>query len=524
MRPRALSTDFEAVLRRRDGSIITVKMNARAVRSDGGAILYYEGSSEDITDRKRIEEALLQSEEHYRSLFHNMLNGFAYCRMIFEGDMPVDFTYLEVNDAFEALTGLRNVTDKHASEVIPGIRESDSGLLDIYGRVSRTGKPERFEIFVEAMKMWFSISVYSPKKEHFVAIFDVITERKQAENALRQSEKKYRSIFENAAEGIFQSIPEGRFISVNPAMARIYGYESHEDMMTSITSIAEQLWVNPEDCGRYKKILNEFGVVEGFEAPSRRKDGSPIWVRLNTRAAKASNGEVLHYDGIVEDITARKQGEEELKQIVEKLRNTLAGTIQAMSMIVEARDPYTAGHQRRVSILAGAIAGELGLARDVVNNILMAATIHDIGKISVPADILSKPTRLSSIEMSLIKVHAQAGYDVLKDVNLPCPVAQIVLQHHERLDGSGYPQGLKDGEILLEAKIISVADVVEAMVSHRPYRPALGIEVALKEIEKNMGILYDNTAVDACLRLFREKGYQLESALILDGKLRRGFT
>jgi putative nucleotidyltransferase with HDIG domain len=177
---------------------------------------------------------------------------------------------------------------------------------------------------------------------------------------------------------------------------------------------------------------------------------------------------------------------------------------------VETRDPYTAGHQRRVSSLSGAIAREMGVSSESVETITMAASIHDIGKMSVPAEILSKPGILTAIERSLIEVHVQTGYDILKDVELPSPIADIVLQHHERLDGSGYPQGLKGDEILLEAQIIAVADVVEAISTHRPYRPAHGVNMALEEIEKNRGILYNTEAVDACLRLFREKSFRFE--------------
>jgi len=214
---------------------------------------------------------------------------------------------------------------------------------------------------------------------------------------------------------------------------------------------------------------------------------------------------------ICRDITKRKLAEEELKQTVEKLRKGLVGTIHVMSLMVETRDPYTAGHQKRVSNLARVIAQEMNLPKDMIDKIRMAGVIHDIGKISVPAEILSKPTKLTAIEFSLIKVHPQAGYDILKDVDLPYPIAEIVYQHHERLDGSGYPNGLKDGQILLEACILTVADVVEAMASHRPYRPAIGIEKALEEIEKNKGIFYDVKAVDACVRLFREKGFTFEA-------------
>jgi HD-GYP domain-containing protein (c-di-GMP phosphodiesterase class II) len=173
------------------------------------------------------------------------------------------------------------------------------------------------------------------------------------------------------------------------------------------------------------------------------------------------------------------------------------------------RDPYTAGHQIRSADLARAIATEMGLPQEEIDGIRIAGSIHDIGKLSIPAEILSKPTKLNDLEFSLVKKHAQSGYEMLKDLESPWPLAEIVFQHHERINGSGYPRNLKGNEILIEARIMAVADVVEAMASHRPYRPTLGIEAALEEIEKNKGVLYDDTVADACLRLFREKGYQL---------------
>ncbi|MEQ1673763.1 MAG: HD-GYP domain-containing protein, partial [Candidatus Nitrotoga sp.] len=179
--------------------------------------------------------------------------------------------------------------------------------------------------------------------------------------------------------------------------------------------------------------------------------------------------------------------------------------------IVEMRDPYTAGHQVRVADLAMAIAKQMGLPDEQAHAIHLAGMVHDLGKIQIPAEILSKPGKITGIEYSLIKFHPQAGYDILKGINFPWPIAQMVLQHHERLDGSGYPQGLKGDAILLEARILSVADVVEAMSSHRPYRPGLGIEVALAEITKQRGIYFDPQVVDACLVLFREQHYSVKN-------------
>jgi PAS domain S-box-containing protein/putative nucleotidyltransferase with HDIG domain len=201
---------------------------------------------------------------------------------------------------------------------------------------------------------------------------------------------------------------------------------------------------------------------------------------------------------------------EEHKRGLEKLQKTLEDTVHILALVVEMRDPYTAGHQRRVAYLARAIAKEIGLSNKQIKTIYMAGIVHDIGKISVPGEILSKPSKLSKAEIDLIKGHVQVGYDILKEIKFPWPIAQIVFQHHERMDGSGYPQGLMNEKILLEARVLGLADVVEAMTSHRPYRPALGIEKALEEISKNRGILYDPRVVDACLRLFTEKGFKFE--------------
>jgi len=204
----------------------------------------------------------------------------------------------------------------------------------------------------------------------------------------------------------------------------------------------------------------------------------------------------------------RKSSVIQLQQSYQKIKIAMDATIETMSKIIEVKDPYTAGHQQRVSQLAIAIAKELDLSQDKVDGIRVASLIHDIGKISIPTEILSKSTVLSDIEFNLIKEHSQIGYDILKAIDFSYPVAKIVLQHHERINGSGYPNQLKGDEIFLEAKILGVADVVEAMSSHRPYRPALGIDAALEEISKNKGILYGSEVVDACLKLFKEKGFK----------------
>jgi len=242
-----------------------------------------------------------------------------------------------------------------------------------------------------------------------------------------------------------------------------------------------------------KKKNGEQGIFELVVSLIRDKQGNPTGFR-----------------GIGRDITERKQAEEKLQQTLGILRKSIGVTIQVMVSAIEVRDPYTAGHQKRVADLARSIATEMGLNKDKIEGIRMAGSIHDIGKLAIPSEILAKPTKLTNIEFSLIKEHSQSGYEMLKDVESPWPLAQIVYQHHERINGSGYPRNLKGDEIIIEARIMAVADVVEAMASHRPYRPGLGLEAALEEIEKNKGITYDDVVADACLRIFRERGYQLQ--------------
>jgi putative nucleotidyltransferase with HDIG domain/PAS domain S-box-containing protein len=224
---------------------------------------------------------------------------------------------------------------------------------------------------------------------------------------------------------------------------------------------------------------------------------------------KAADGRTI-YIHMTHDITLRKQAEEKLKLNIDKMQRIINAGIQALTTIVEKRDPYTAGHQFHVSKLAHSIAVEMGLPREQAEGIRVSGLVHDIGKIAVPIEILSKPGKISEHELNIIRTHPQVGYNILKEIEFPWPVAQIVLEHHERLDGSGYPQGLAGDSIMLEARIISVADVVEAMSSHRPYRPTLGIDKALEEISLNKGILYDPLVVDTCIKLFTKQGFTFD--------------
>ncbi|MFH1043785.1 MAG: HD-GYP domain-containing protein, partial [Pseudomonadota bacterium] len=236
-----------------------------------------------------------------------------------------------------------------------------------------------------------------------------------------------------------------------------------------------------------------------------------VWINLTVALVRKDSGEPDYFISVIEDISEKKRAEEQIQRYIEQLRTAFMSTVEVATTLSEMRDPYTAGHERRVAGIAVAIGAELGFDEQRIEGLRVAGFLHDVGKITIPAEILSKPGRLSALEFQLIQGHTQAGYDVLKVVKFPWPVAEVALQHHERIDGSGYPQGLKGDAILLEARIMAVADVIEAMSSHRPYREALGIDAALAEIERGGGSAYDPVVADACLKLFREKRYEISA-------------
>ena len=244
--------------------------------------------------------------------------------------------------------------------------------------------------------------------------------------------------------------------------------------------------------------FKERGHVSGLEFTFIRKDGTSFPGLVNATAINDPQGGYVRSLSTVVDISEQVAAREEVRRTAEQLRRTVEGTILAMSNVVEARDPYTAGHERRVSELAVAIGREMGMADDDLEGLRLGALIHDIGKVAVPAEILAKPGRLSDVEFTLVEQHSPRGFDILQSIEFAWPIADMVLQHHERLDGSGYPQGLSGDQILPQARILAVADVVEAMSSHRPYRPALGMEAALAEVRAHAGVKYDAAVTDAC--------------------------
>ena len=464
------------------------------------------GAFKDITEPKQAEEQIKDSEEHLKILFDYAPDAY------YISDLKGNF--VDGNKAAERLMGYKK-------EELIGSSFLKLKLLSLADTAKAAkllvknlrGLPTGPDEFVlnrkDNSKVTVEISTYPVKIKGETLVLGIardITERKEAEKALVESEKKYRTVFESTGTATLIVEEDTTIVNANKECERVAGY--------AVSQLVGKSWT--------KFVYKEDLQIMLSRHKARRKDPRSVPNRYEVRLidAKGEIRNTILSIGIIpgskrsvvsmNDITERKQAEEKLRESHQKLKKTMNATIETMSRIIEAKDPYTAGHQQRVSQLATAIAKELNLSPDKVEGIRVTSLIHDIGKISVPTEILSKSTKLTDIEFSLIKGHSQIGYDILKSIDFSYPIAQIVLQHHERLNGSGYPNKLKGDEILLEAKIIGVADVVEAMSSHRPYRPALGIDVALEEISQNRGILYDPEVVDACLKLFKEKGFKFE--------------
>jgi PAS domain S-box-containing protein len=338
-----------------------------------------------------------------------------------------------------------------------------------------------------------------------------ITDRRLAEKAQQDSEKRYRILFQTAGDAIF-IMKDDLFLDCNEMTMRMFN--GRQDQIIGRHPYELSPPRQPDGRDSMEKALEKIGSAlrgepQRFEWVHRRIDGSDFDAEVTLNVLPLEDG--IHLLAFVRDITSRKRSERALEAHAEQLRKTCVATVDVIAMAVESRDAYTSGHQKRVAELAKWIAMEMALPPDQVDGIQMAGLVHDLGKISVPAEILSRPRELSTHEYALIKIHPQTGYDILKNVDFPWPIAEIVYQHHERLDGSGYPRGLKGEEVRLEARILAVADVVEAISSHRPYRPAHSVATAMAEIESRRGTLYDPAAVDACLRLFREKSFVFQS-------------
>ncbi len=674
---------------RKDGSYTWVRITVSLQCDMAGRPIHRIAVVEDINARKAAEkgladaqETLRVSEERYRTIFQSSLVMTAVTQV-------EDGVIVDINKTFLDTMGFES------AEVIGHTTFELNFWTDLRDRdrfvelLQQRAEFQNFETWLRKKSGAVIPVLLSASVIHIGGVACALTlmrdvsEMRAAEEALRSTEKRFREIFEDAPEGIFQTTREGRSLALNPAGAKLLGFPSSGNAVASVTDSAHDVWLNPEDRARYTQTLEEHGEIRDFSCQLKRTDGTPIWVSLTARKICGPDGQTLYYQGFIEDVTEQKALELDLKakvrelqvlsemndallhakteqdllteycrivvevggyrmawvgfaeegpekrilpvahyghedgylkmvnatwadtergqgpgarclrtgeitvvkdlasdpwivpwreerikrgymsciaipfrqfedekacltaygvrvsqwsdaerrlmdqvasalgfgittlrtqlakaQYQESLRASLEQTIQVIAETVDQRDPYTAGHQRRVADLCVAIASKLGLTSERAQGLRLAAGIHDLGNIGVPAEILAKPGHVTETQYALLKEHAQLGYEIVKNVQFPWPIAQMILQHHERLDGSGYPQGLKADEILLESRILAVADVVEAMSSHRPYRPSRGIGEALDEVLSKSGALYDAETVEACVNLFRHEGYQ----------------
>jgi PAS domain S-box-containing protein len=494
---------YEVTWRRKDGQkVYSILSPTPMFDADG----HYTGSfaiHTDITERKRMEEALRESEEKFRTFMETASD------LMHISDKDLNFTY--VNQAMARSLGYskEEMIGMNISQIIKKeVAQNDlkrnieelakKGELSFESvRVAKDGTEIHGEL--KTVAIFDNDGMFSGTR----GVFRDITERKQAEERLQESESRYRTLFESAGDAIFILDPAtGRFIDVNHVACERLGYNREELLQLTPADID-----SPEYATLVRKrieTLRQRGHLF-FETVHVRQDGTSVPTELNSRIITYTGKPVVL--SIARDITKRKHAEQELHNSYQQMQEMLVTTVNALASTVEMKDQYTAGHQPRVTQLACAIAAEMGLPEEQIEGIRMAGLIHDIGKIMVPAEILNKPGPLAEIQYEMVKMHPRAAFDILKGIKFQWPVAEIVLQHHERMDGSGYPQGLSGEKILLEARILTVANVVEAMVSHRPYRAAYDIKEALAEISKNKGILYDPVVVDACLKLFAEKRF-----------------
>jgi PAS domain S-box-containing protein/putative nucleotidyltransferase with HDIG domain len=332
-----------------------------------------------------------------------------------------------------------------------------------------------------------------------------MTQDKNNESNVAESELRYRRLFETAQDGILiLDFDSGLIKDANPFITNLLGYTREE-------LIDQELWeigfiIDKTMALKAFTTIQEKGYVRYENLPLRHKNGDIREVEFVSNAYHVGGNKVIQCN--IRDITEKKKLEEENLKFQHLMSVSLHQMIETLANVIVARDSYTAGHQKRVANLASAIAAKLNLPLHTIEGIELSALIHDIGKIAVPAEILTKPSKLSDFELAMLRNHVQTGYDILKNINFPWNLAQIIFEHHERVDGSGYPNGLKGDSICEEARIIAVADTVEAISSDRPYRKSKGIEAALEEITMNRGILYDDRVVDACLDVFKEDHFE----------------
>lgn len=511
---------FETVHRRKDGSSLPVEISLKNVEYDGG--IYGLAITHDITERKQTEHLLTETVEKYQNLVENS-PALIYSYSLKRGGI---FYSQQVAKALGySMDKLYRDPFLWANSIHPEDR----------GRVAEVVKDikigSRFEIeyrIKSAHGSWIwlldrSIAIREDKDGPIVdGIAIDLSERKQAEQErqnllhnIRLGTSELETVFVTQTDVILLYDQDLRVSRSTPQFKRDYGFDPTGIHLRDILVRVACRRLNNHPVIFSNKLPSPMALLGKHVQPKPFKvthaDGTDAIVEASSTPLYV-DGSIQGVVSVWHDVTELRKATDDIATYAKQLEKAMLGTLKAVANMVEQRDPYTAGHERRVGLIAADIAREMDWPEAQCKALELIGLVHDIGKIGVPVEILSKPIKLSDTEYQLMKAHAENGYNILRDIEFPFPVAEIVYQHHERMDGSGYPRGLKGDDILPEARILAVADVLESMSSHRPYRPARGIDAALDELQNNRGSLYDPATVDALLRLITKKDYQLPEA------------
>lgn len=501
---------FESAHCRKDGSSFPVEVHISLVRIDGKD--WRLAVVRDIAERKRINARM--------ELFNTLLDRTSDAIEVID---PESLRYLDVNEAACRVLGYTRdeLLKLSVWDIDPGMefvplnevnQALENGQVLTHESFHRRKDGSIFPVEVV-------ISQIQLDKTYNIAVARDITERKQSEQErynllqdIRRNASQLETIFATQSDVILVYDLNLKVVRNTLQFEKEYGFDpigiSLIEILQRVScrTIDNQPVKLDDDLPTYRALQGE--TVHAAPYRVSRKDGSEVIVEASSTPINMDE-KIQGVVSVWHDITQLTNALESLTDYARQLETAMNGTLKAMSRMVEQKDPYTAGHEQRVGIIAADIAREMGWNEQKCKELEMIGLIHDLGKIGIPSEILSKPSKLTETEFDLVKRHVDKGNEVLKDISFPFPVAEIVYQHHERLNGSGYPRGLKGDQILIEAKILAVADVLESMAAHRPYRPALGVEMAIQELTRNRGELYDPIVVDTLVKLFEEKNYQL---------------
>ena len=460
----------------------------------------------DLRELNKTQKKLSQSE----ALFQQMAESINDVFFLIENSTE---KYLYISPAYEQIWGrpiseLYTTSDAWIKAVHPEDKERiylkyfkqlETGYFDDVFRIVR---PDGETRWIHART--FPIFNESKQLVRTSGVAEDISIRHEALEQLRESERRFSHMLHNVELISVILDRQATILDCNDFLLKLSGWSHEEIIGKNWFDLFIPKEQNTSILKVFNKLLKNEEIVSHYENEILTRNGERLLIHWNNSLLMSPSGAVIGTASIGEDITERKKIEIERKNHAQEMLRGISELAVALTIAMKQSDPYTAEHQRRVACLAAAIAHELGLSEDQIYGLRLAAEMHDIGKMGIPISILNKPGQLTQLEFELVKTHSTVGYEILKNVHFPWPIAEIILQHHERLDGSGYPRGLKGDEILLEARILAVADVVEAVTSHRPYRPAFEVEVAFEKLRKGRGILFSEEIVEACIKVFND--------------------